>query len=172
MDVLCRVLRTGDDDAAAAAVASFVGDINEWIRPEQTVLIEAIRRRLHRTISALGARGDCDVELVGSVLHPIHLAAVYGMVAPVVQAFPDVNVNRQYNGGSTALHFACRKAAMDDVKALLSHGADPTLCDYHGLTADVGVHPELAVEFRRLFARATGDRLSWMRVCISAVNAF
>lgn len=176
MDVLRLILDTSDDHAAAAAVALFAGDINV---PECSVLIWAMQKRLHRTITSLGARGDCDAELkfpcpvTGDVLYPIHVAAIYGMVAPVLWAFLHVDVDRRGRDGMTALHFSCGRGAMDDVKTLLAHGADPTLCDRYGRTADVGVaDPELAVEIRRLFARATGDRSTWMRACVSVVNAF
>lgn len=173
MNVLFRVLSTRDDDAAAAAVASFTGDINERNWAQRTVVIDAILRRLRRAVKALGARGDCDVDLgSGRTFGAVHAAAINGMVDLVLEAFPHLNVNRQLSNGITALHMCCQRAAADNVKALLAHGADPTIVDWHGRTADVGVDPDLAAEFRQLFARATGDRFAWMRACVSIVNAF
>lgn len=176
MDALFRVLGTNDDDAAAAAVAVYTGDINELNWAERTVLIEAVRRRLRRTIISLGARGDCDAELCTWKFGAIHAAALNRMAVPVLEAFPHVNVNRQGPDGVTALHCSCLEGAVDDVKALLAHGADPTILDVRGRTLDVLVGEtkcrDLAATFRLLFAEATSQRLAWMRVCVSAVEAF
>lgn len=58
MNRLCRLIEHGDYAAAAAAVAAYVGDINEFDWDGWTALCAAVNRGHPETIAALASRGD------------------------------------------------------------------------------------------------------------------
>lgn len=169
---LSRLIFSGATDVqCAAAVTEFIGDINARAAG-LTVLQRAIMMRFRQTVFALSARGD--VELGRSNIRdrsPIHFAAVSeGMVSVLFDAFPEVKrqLNVRDDGGDTALHIAAAYY-WDNVELLLDYGADSTLRNKRGRTAEEYARDAvIAAVFAKHAAWKTSDRRAWM----AAVTVF
>lgn len=88
---------------------------------------------------------DAGADLFGATnegMTVLHLAAqahqpgiigiVLSKIADLGEAKRKLFINRQNQGGSAALHYACRSGRPESVKALLEAGADPNLLNKAG----------------------------------------
>lgn len=165
------------DADCAAAVVSFTGDINAY-KGSFTVLHRSITERRYQTVAALGARGDVDSDkwsmLSGrTMLSPLHYTGSRpDMVAALLLAFPTVihQLDAQNCSGATALHFAAAYGRSDNVQLLLDLGADATLRDNVGRTAEEWTcNGYIADVFAKHTAWKASHRRAWMATVTSAV---
>lgn len=84
------------------------------------------------------------------------------MVAILVRAFPAVTLNAWNCFGDTALHCAVAFNCGDNVQLLLDLGADTTLRDKRGQTAEQTANGRLLDVFAKHAAWIAGDRCPWI----------
>lgn len=177
-----RTLRKADDATCAAAVTTFTGDINEVTAGIGFPLLQAVFRFLPQTIAALGSRGDCDPEvsmpswLARTALQHTalqHTESYKGdRLKALLTAFPHINVNRQDDRGLTALHSAVKFQGIAEVELLLSYGADPSIKDKRGRTAeDIMERDAWLLDIKPVFAAhrkwVSGERAPWIQAVVA-----
>ena len=127
--------RIGDLDGLKRMLDAGV-DVNSHDTLDQTPLIAAVSQDSLTGVEALLKRGASVSVVDKAGWTPLHFATFFSADTQVMKALLDAgaNVNAQNDRGITALYFAAATGHEDQVKFLLSRGADRSIASKAGWT--------------------------------------
>lgn len=111
-------------------------DVNGRDELDQTPLIAAVSQDSLAGVTELLRRGASVASVDKAGWTPLHFATFFSTDTRVMQALLDAgaNVNARNDRGITALYFAAATGHEDQVKLLLSRGADQSIASNSGWT--------------------------------------
>ena len=127
--------RIGDLDGLKRMLDAGV-DVNDHDTLDQTPLIAAVSQDSLIGVEALLKRGASVSVVDKAGWSPLHFATFFSAETDVMKALLDAgaNVNAQNDRGITALYFAAATGHEEQVKFLLSRGADRSIASKAGWT--------------------------------------